>query len=364
VAELLEERIKTVPEGEQYRERWEKDGAPLFVKNLENVQGDERDAIIISTTYGRGQGTEVVRQNFGPISRGDGWRRLNVLFTRARRSVLVVSSMKPEDVVVDSVTPEGTRQLHHYLKYAKTGYLHSEEPIANLAESDFEAAIIDVLKVDGYEVTPQLGVAGFRIDIAVRHPDHPSVYLAAVECDGATYHSGISVRDRDRIRQEVLESLGWKGRIWRIWSTDWFRNPKAEMEKLLHFLSDLRAKPIEAQYEAIFQDQDKLSARFAATDVAASPLLVEEDRGVEIGVGDVVIYVDQTTDAHAELTLRITQKITDFERGLVARHMPLAQALLGASPGETVVLRGPGKIPRSLQIRSVTKSGASPQHPE
>ena len=102
---------------------------------------------------------------------------------------------------------------------------------------------MDMLKQRGYEVTPQLGVAGYRIDIAVKHPDSQGSYLAAIECDGATYHSAMSVRDRDRIRQEILESLGWRGRIWRIWSTDWFRTPRQETEKLISFLEDLWYSP-------------------------------------------------------------------------------------------------------------------------
>ena len=240
IAELLDERLRSVRGADQYREKWGGEGQPLFVKNLENVQGDERDAIIISTTFGKPPNSAAVRQNFGPISRQGGWRRLNVLFTRARRSIAIYTSMRPEDIVVDGSTPDGTKALRDYLEYARSGALTVAEDSEREPDSDFEVAVIDVLRERGYEVTPQLGVAGYRIDLAVKHPDAPGVYLAAIECDGASYHSALSVRDRDRIRQEILESLGWRGRIWRIWSTDWFRTPRQETEKLISFLEDTR----------------------------------------------------------------------------------------------------------------------------
>lgn len=239
IAELLEDRLKSTPGADSYRNHWAAEGQPLFTKNLENVQGDERDAIIISTTFGKPPGSSAVRQNFGPISRQGGWRRLNVLFTRARKSITLYTSLRPEDILADTATPDGTKALRNYLDYARTGSLPTIEITDREPDSDFEISVMEMLKMRGYEVTPQLGVAGYRIDIAVKHPDAPGAYLAAIECDGATYHSALSVRDRDRIRQEILESLGWRGRIWRIWSTDWFRAPRQEFEKLINFLESL-----------------------------------------------------------------------------------------------------------------------------
>ena len=222
VEELLENRFRKNEECQIFMERWEEEGWPFFVKNLENVQGDERDCILISTTFGKPRGSSRVRQNFGPISRPVGWRRLNVLFTRAKRRVELFSSMQPEDIVTGEKTPEGTRALRDYLDYAKRGVLTTIEESEREPDSDFEVAVANVLRGNGYEVRPQLGVAGYFVDLAVRNPDWPGEWLAAIECDGATYHSGLSVRDRDRIRQEILEALGWKGRIHRIWSTDWY----------------------------------------------------------------------------------------------------------------------------------------------
>ena len=257
IEQMVEKRLEHLEEAARYKERWEKEGYPLFVKNLENVQGDERDAILISTTYGKPEGSSVVRQNFGPISQDSGWRRLNVLFTRAKKSIALYTSMRPEDIRVNESTPRGTRALRDYLEYVRSGTLPAAVETGREPDSEFEIVVMDRLKRKGYEVTPQLGVAGYRIDVAVKHPDYPGAYLAAIECDGATYHSARSVRDRDRIRQEILEGLGWRGRIWRIWSTDWFRNPSAEFERLLGFLDGLRRtwKPAHARVDSWVEER-------------------------------------------------------------------------------------------------------------
>jgi transcription elongation GreA/GreB family factor/very-short-patch-repair endonuclease len=308
----------------------------------------------------------VVRQNFGPISRDGGWRRLNVLFTRARKSICVITSMRPEDIAVDGRTPEGTRALRHYLDYARSGRLIGPDPEKPDAEpeSDFEAAVIDALRQRGYEVQPQLGVAGFRIDIAVRHPQHRSGYLAAVECDGATYHSGTSVRDRDRIRQQILEALGWEGRIWRIWSTDWFRNPLGEMDKLCHFLRTLEAQPLRFSEETVednvpdAQLADTATAPEAGDTAPAALVLDDEDVDIEIDVGDLVTYASAGTSDES-FTVRVTAHMTDPAMGLVAEHTPLAQTLLGATVGDTVVLRVPGQPPQAFEIKGVKRAASA-----
>lgn len=245
--ELIDQKLRNFSEGAAFMARWEAEGWPFFVKNLENVQGDERDVIFISTTFGKAPGSQSVRQAFGPISRADGWRRLNVLFTRAKRRIELFTSMQPEDIVLDNKTPVGTRVLRDYLEFAQHGVLARTEVTQREPDSDFEIAVANVIRTLGYEVQPQLGVAGFFLDMAVRNPNRPGEFLAAIECDGATYHSGFSVRDRDRIRQEILESLGWRGKIHRIWSTDWFYNPRRETERLRQFLEQRRQDSLAAQ---------------------------------------------------------------------------------------------------------------------
>ncbi len=373
IAELLEERLKSVRGADAYREHWSTEGQPLFIKNLENVQGDERDAIIISTTFGKPPGSSAVRQNFGPISRQGGWRRLNVLFTRAKKSISLYTSLRPEDIVMDGTTPDGTKALRNYLEYARTGSLTTVEETGREPDSDFEVSVMEMLKLRGYEVTPQLGVAGYRIDIAVRHPDTPGTYLAAIECDGATYHSALSVRDRDRIRQEILESLGWRGRIWRIWSTDWFRTPRQETEKLISFLEDLRKswKPEHASGEAWIEEGQ--SAAKPAAHVAREPIhventkqaeiereavnsvLIDTEDDLEVEVGDVVRYVD-IAKPNDILTAQITRGKDDFSNGIVNEGRPLAQALLGAVVGDEVALHLVGSVSKTFQILEIKRT--------
>jgi very-short-patch-repair endonuclease len=358
VAEMLEERLRLLPETADFKERWDAEGMGLFIKNLENVQGDERDCILISTTFGKPKGADAVRQNFGPISRDGGWRRLNVLFTRARKSVAVITSMRPEDIVVDGQTPEGTRALRNYLEYARSGAIPVERETNLPPDSDFEIAVMDVLRGKGYEVVPQLGVAGFRIDIAVRHPAHKSGYLAAIECDGASYHSGVSVRDRDRIRQEILESLGWRHRIWRIWSTDWFRNPLAETERLLKFLELLKREPVPEEYVA--SEEPPAPPPMAASVAAQQSLpldlvLQDEDDDLEVQVGDLVGYAPASVPDQ-QLQVRLTARQTNFDLGLVAENTPLGSVLLGATVGDTVVLRVPGKAAQSFVIQAIKRA--------
>lgn len=222
----------------------EKTDESFFVKNLEMVQGDERDVIFISTTFGMDEAGSW-KQHFGPINGKDGWRRLNVLFTRAKQHVRIFSSFLPDRIKVDDTKEQrGLRALKDYLNYAITGvdnqsYLTGQEP-----DSDFEKAVGLFLKNSGYDVVYQLGVAGYRIDMVVRHPQCPNDYVIAIECDGATYHSARSARDRDRLREDNLRKLGWS-HIHRIWSTDWFRRRDQEEVRLLQAIeSAVKAKTL------------------------------------------------------------------------------------------------------------------------
>lgn len=369
ISEMLEERLKSVVDADKFQEHWKQLGHELFVKNLENVQGDERDCIIISTTFGKPPTASVVRQNFGPISRGGGWRRLNVLFTRAKKSVVVYSSMRPEDIIVDRSTPEGTKALRDYLMFARDNVLSQNKETDLPPDSDFEVAVMDILRAKGYEVVPQLGVAGFRIDIAVRHPDHLSTYLAAIECDGATYHSGISVRDRDRIRQEILEGLGWRGRIWRIWSTDWFRNPRQETERLLDFLKELQALPVPNESGGIEPEdaddrpEDTFEPNLGAEERASvAVVLATEKDEIVVETGDLVTYSNLDL-IDAPVRVRITTFRSDLDHGFIAETTPLAQALLGAEKGDEVVLRVPGKPAQTLRILAIQRASALETQP-
>jgi len=211
---------------------------PLFIKNLENLQGDERDVIFISYTYGPDPATGKVLNRFGPINSEHGWRRLNVLVTRAKKRVRVFSSIMPEDIHGGADRSRGLNSMRDYLKYAQTGLLVDPGTITNrLPDSPFEIAVGRVVRNLGLEVVPQVGVAGYFIDIGVLKPGSKVDYLMGIECDGATYHSAKSARDRDRLREEVILKRGWK--LHRIWSTDWFLNQHAEERRLTHAIRSL-----------------------------------------------------------------------------------------------------------------------------
>ncbi|HLH94255.1 MAG TPA: DUF4011 domain-containing protein [Xanthobacteraceae bacterium] len=219
----------------------------FFVKNLENVQGDERDFIMISLTYGREEGQERVAQRFGPIARAQGHRRLNVLFTRARQRIVLFASMGSDDVLVGPSTKRGVRVLRDYLRYVESRRLEVGVPTGRNFDSDFERDVQSRLEIRGFTVDVQVGVAGYRIDLGVRHPRNASVYLAGVECDGAAFHSARSARDRDRLREAVLRGKGWN--ILRVWSTDWFANADLQTDRLVAELERLAAHPIPSDTE-------------------------------------------------------------------------------------------------------------------
>ncbi len=203
----------------------------VFVKNIENVQGDERDVILVSVGYGPVvAGGRLTSMSFGPVNGEGGERRLNVLFTRARVRCEVFASFDPGDIDLGRTAGAGPRILKRFLDFAKNGRLDESSSTGLEADSPFEEDVADIVRGFGFLADPQVGSAGFRIDMGVRHPNKPGTYILAVECDGATYHSALWARERDRLRQDVLEHLGW--RFHRIWSTDWFYNRKAEIERL------------------------------------------------------------------------------------------------------------------------------------
>jgi very-short-patch-repair endonuclease len=211
----------------------------LFLKNLENVQGDERDVIYISCTYGPQEaGAAQMPQRFGPINSAAGGRRLNVLFTRSKKRMHVFSSMTEGHIVASDTSSPGVHALKSFLSFAQTGKLQQMKHTGKQPDSDFEISVMNALKLEGFNCVPQVGVAGYFIDLAVQDPGQPGRYLMGVECDGATYHSAKSARDRDRLRQSVLEGLGWN--IKRIWSTDWFKNPQAQLKPIIEALHQLK----------------------------------------------------------------------------------------------------------------------------
>ena len=210
----------------------------FFVKNLENVQGDERDVMFISIGYGKDAGG-YMSQSFGPVSSEGGERRLNVLFTRARKQCRVFASIRHSEIRLDATRHTGPRVLKRFLKFAETGEMDVPVMTGAPMDSPFEESVAMALQAYGYRVEPQVGSSGFKIDLAVYDPDDEGRFLLAVECDGARYHSSSWARERDRLRQAVLERKGW--RFHRIWSTDWFYERESELAKLLDSIARARS---------------------------------------------------------------------------------------------------------------------------
>jgi very-short-patch-repair endonuclease len=239
ILDLLEVERRRNPELEAFVSKHPTE--PFFVKNLESVQGDERDVILISIGYGKAKGNDRLYGNFGPLNAEGGHRRLNVLITRAKVRCEVFTSIKSGDIKITENISRGLTSLKAFLSYAETGDLAIPKQTGRGADSPFEEAVQKAISRYGFEVQNQVGVSGFFIDLAVVDPDQPGRYLIGIECDGAAYHSSASARDRDRLRQQILESQGWH--IHRIWSTDWFQRPQQQVERVLEAIEAARAAP-------------------------------------------------------------------------------------------------------------------------
>ena len=294
---------------------------PLFLKNLENVQGDERDVIYISCTYGPAHaGASQMAQRFGPINSAAGGRRLNVLFTRSKKRMHVFSSMTEGHILASNNSSPGVKALKSFLSYAQTGKLQQQIHTGKAPDSDFEISVMNALKLEGFNCVPQVGVAGYFIDLAVQDPGQPGRYLMGVECDGATYHSAKSARDRDRLRQSVLESLGWN--IKRIWSTDWFKNPQAQLKPIIEELHRLK------------------------TDVTDQPEMVSEPE-------EIIEVVEQEVRAFADI-----ETITDTNDSLEDKLQKFADSHIpkddGVAPANRLLR--PAMIAALCEFQPISKS--------
>ena len=260
-AEAIQDRLETLRRSDPTCETFfgNHPEEPFFIKNLENVQGDERAVIFISVGYGRTSEGYLAKQ-FGPVSAEGGWRRLNVLITRARERCEVFSNLTADDIVLARTDARGVRALKSFLKYAQHGILDIAVVTGAEPDSPFEEDVAGWLRRNGYDVECQVGSGGFLIDLAVRDSAQPGRYVLGIECDGATYHSARSARDRDRLRQAVLENLGW--RIHRIWSTDWFRDPDRQFRLLVEALEAARVSlPRESDTELVRVQEPQETSR-------------------------------------------------------------------------------------------------------
>ncbi len=239
ISDLLDRARQHHPEIEPFFQSEQEE--PVVVKNLETVQGDERDLIMLGIGYGPTEpGANTMSMNFGPLNREGGWRRLNVAVTRARQEMIVFSSFEPSFIDLNRTSARAVADLKHFIEFAQRGPLALAQAVRGSVggyDSPFEEAVANGLRRKGWQVVPQIGVSRFRIDLGIVHPDKPGDYLVGVECDGATYHSAATARDRDKFRSAILQGLGWT--LLRLWSTEWWIDKEGALERLDAAISNL-----------------------------------------------------------------------------------------------------------------------------
>lgn len=243
---------------------------PFFVKNLENVQGDERDVIFISIGYGRVEDGKVP-VSFGPLNNEGGERRLNVLITRAKQRCEVFTNITSADLKITETTKFGIKALKSFLYFAQFGRFEENEDLISTVKRPFEDQVADELTAKGYIVRKKVGSEGFYIDLCIIDPANPGRYIIGIECDGDAYASARSARDRDRLRKQVLENMGWQ--VFRIWSTDWFRNPKRELERLIAAIEKAKESIAtnDAEAEEVIDEPIEVSREEVAPVVTTMP---------------------------------------------------------------------------------------------
>ncbi|MCF0055351.1 DUF3320 domain-containing protein [Dyadobacter sp. CY356] len=281
---------------------------PFFVKNLENVQGDERDVILISIGYGRIEDGTVPKR-FGPLNNEGGERRLNVLITRAKLRCEVFANIISEDIAITPGEKFGIRALRNFLYFAQHGKFNIDKEISIPLVRPFEDHVADQLVEAGYTVRRQVGSDGFFIDLAVVDNDNPGRYLLGIECDGEAYANAKSARDRDRLRRQVLEAIGWK--MYRVWSTDWFRNPEKERQRLIAAIET-------ARNQTLVDDsvEEELQMELSA-------VIREEVREIEVLLPVYELALLPAEVASQELHLHSLGKLGGWIQDIVAVESPI-----------------------------------------
>ncbi|TAD87889.1 MAG: DUF4011 domain-containing protein [Alphaproteobacteria bacterium] len=371
-ADLIEDRLRSykgrntaLSDYIQWAEDVRKE--PFLIKNLENIQGDERDVVILSMTYGPNPNGRVL-QFFGAISKSGGYRHLNVMITRARDQMLVVSSLRPEQIsdrpsaAQDSGPREGRVILKRFLQYVESGGAYGgANAVGRGPESGFEEAVGIALDAADIPFDWQVGSVGARIDIAIRHPTHAGAYVLAVECDGERWHRSASRREADRLRQERLEANGWS--FHRIWSSDWYSDPTRERTRLIaactEAINNARTKELPSSSDPDIASclHDKIAQlckqealdQYSADDT--DQILVDQVDDPSDGQArlsaregtEIVLYEDE--DPTKERRMRLVRGRHDLNAGLLGLHTPLGSQLEDRLEGECFTVTLPkGKV--------------------
>lgn len=277
----------------------------FFVKNLETIQGDERDTIFLSIGYGKDADGRLHR-NFGPLNHEGGERRLNVLITRARERCVVFSNFRASDLQLDADAPFGTKALKMFLEYAENRNLEIPESMATHTESPFEESVYQLLKERGYTVRKQIGCAEYRIDLAVVDPVASDRYLLGIECDGFQYRNAPVARDRDRLRHQVLKGLGWQ--LHRVWSMDWYRDRTGTAERLFEAIEHAKTVPPEVRPTETAPEPIKMDVKVAETEPLTTPEPNQQ-------LANYVVCTDLSIPIEGDLHLQLPEKLA---KGIVA----------------------------------------------
>jgi len=271
---------------------------PFFVKNLENIQGDERDVIFISIGYGFAKREGVAREgplahNFGPLSAAGGERRLNVLISRAKTRCEVFCNFTGADIDPERSAARGVAALKLFLTFAETGRFDTAADETRIETAVIEADVARALRAEGYDVRTRIGVSGFRVDVAVVDPKRPGRFVLGIDCDGAQYRDARTARDRDRLRRQVLEAHGWS--IHRLWSADWYLRPKEELARILKAIA-AAPDPVEADDTdaSSVADTEPVTLRIVAQTVA--PIIEASVAGDRVAYREATFAVEAPDD--------------------------------------------------------------------
>ena len=343
ILDLLDDVRRTDPELEWFFSDDREE--PVIVKNLENIQGDERDVMMFSITFAPDAAGKFT-MNFGALNGEGGEKCLNVAVTRARRELHVFSSITHEQIDLSRTRAKGVRDLKTFLDYAKRGSVAlpaREEGSLGPAESPFEEAVADAFRTKGWEVRTQIGVSGFRIDLGVVNPDRAGAYLVGIECDGATYHRSATARDRDKVRQAVLEGLGWN--ILRIWSTDWFRSPGEVIKRLHGRLEEiLEADRVSRDEEKTEVAEEKVLA-LPSPDPCQTESDEEERPETEAEVSEIPSFARMTSSSRPSERTK-----PDPDRFFETRYLPTLRGIIEA------IVREKGPISIAVLAREIARA--------
>ncbi len=317
IDDLLQEALHKNPELEQYAYGVEE---PVFIKNLENVQGDERDVILFSIGYGPDKDGKV-GLNFGPLNQDGGWRRLNVAISRSRKSMMIFSTLRPEQLDLSKTTSEGLIGLKGFLEFAARGKnaLYVRNDVKKTRNSDVARSIAERLRKEGFETNLDIGTSEYKIDIGVIDPENPERYCLGILCDGENYMAAGTARDRNLLQPSVLEGLGWK--LYRVWTLDWMDTPDLEVEKMKAAIQAALAKDTDVETEADATEEsvtEAVAAEESVAEATASEETVAEDSIAEADddseLAGAVMTAEDASAVNANKYIRKEYPVVSYDR--------------------------------------------------